>query len=155
MKRLPPQSTTPAAAPTVFTRETFPAKYALPVVVAPPEMVRPPTCVPLPIVELALTAMPSVVVGARKAPPKISHARPNPAAVEGHEARQSLERQRVVAESAVVEAKGKTLAVVEVAVKKGAVIAPLDETPLTASAPAVSVPVSERSPAMLPPESGR
>ena len=29
---------------------TFPAKYALPVVVAPPEMVRPVVCVPLPIV---------------------------------------------------------------------------------------------------------
>ena len=29
---------------------TMPAKYALPVVVAPPEMVRPPIAVPLPMV---------------------------------------------------------------------------------------------------------
>jgi len=33
---------------------TFPAKYALPVVVAPPEMVSPPAWVPLPIVEEAV-----------------------------------------------------------------------------------------------------
>ena len=42
---------------------TFPAKYAFPVVVAPPDIVSPPVCVPLPIVELALMRMPSVVVG--------------------------------------------------------------------------------------------
>ena len=32
---------------------TFPAKYALPVVVAPPLIVNPPACVPSPMVELA------------------------------------------------------------------------------------------------------
>lgn len=37
----------------VVPTPTFPAKYALPVVVAPPEMVRPPACVPSPMVELA------------------------------------------------------------------------------------------------------
>ena len=44
---------------------TCPAKYALPVVVAPPEMVRPVVCVPPPIVEEAETKIPRVVVGAR------------------------------------------------------------------------------------------
>ena len=37
----------------------FPPKYAFPVVVAPPDTVRPPVCVPLPMVEEAVTRIPS------------------------------------------------------------------------------------------------
>jgi hypothetical protein len=43
----------------------FPTKYAFPVVVAPPATVSPVVWVPPPIVDDALTTIPSVVVGAR------------------------------------------------------------------------------------------
>jgi hypothetical protein len=55
----------PVPAPEKEFAVSDPTTSALPVVVAPPLIVRPPACVPLPIVDDALTKIPTVDVGAR------------------------------------------------------------------------------------------
>ena len=59
-----------------MTRDVDVEALAVTVVVAPPLMVNPPFWLPFPMVELALTIMPTVVVGA-KYPLVISHPWPN------------------------------------------------------------------------------